>query len=552
MGNMNWNNVSFCATKKRNERMGRNGLVGDFYNNISQYDSVMVNWLNESDKNKEAFVKDPIGCFKKVANPDKKVLQIIESVNKLEDKEVEAMFLEENENDELIPCVNSDRNDMHGWDIVSSVRADAINNILKYAMDKSVLPKHFSKDITFEFFSQKIQIHFECEVGAPYICGGTGEVVETIIPVKYISVDGKEYHLLSDTGVKVKLKLDQVYNDRGGDEGDFIFYINFGQEFVYGIDFVNLPPDLEKEKQVVTILANAIKDAVAEIIDEHSRVEICKVAKSAIEEKYRFLLPNKVYYIFRGEEKEAAISILVQTVSSEPGERYVDAHLIPDGSDGCVMISNRLFMENTIKPSLVSAMKIAPDKLSIRKLDDKEGAYQIYNNGKFDMQEIKGYIPSVKKFNFDGYDDSFHISLDADIVPTAGIDLNLTADGTYTPYFEAVSGGKQQFALKEKKFTTNHEVNIEWWVYTVAALTALVTLFISGVFIAAVVAGIAFGVIGIIDAVVDSKAGGGITSQTILDVADGVKWEHADVVSLESINVNPNVLVGLKMRFLTS
>ncbi len=85
-----------------------------------------------------------------------------------------------------------------------------------------------------------------------------------------------------------------------------------------------------------------------------------------------------------------------------------------------------------------------------------------------------------------------------------------------------------------------------------AALTALVTLFLSGAFIAAVVTGIAFGVIGIIKAVIDSKAEGGITSKTILDVANGVKWEHADVVSLESINVNPNVLVGLKMRFLTS
>lgn len=581
--NIDWRKVSIVPAKPRLSHAVRNDIVGMFHREILQYDSVMMDWLNASPENRQAYVDDPLGCFRRVAKPAESTLQIVDRINQLPPQEVLAALSAQppayagavsypddaSAQDSACaePCLDDapaqdpagaapclgENLDIHGWDIVTSMRFTKLNALLQYAMDHGVLPTRLEGDVEIKVAWLLIKFHVGCDIGTPRVTGGGTDRLDLFFPVRNVTVRregeaGMEFPQPDGAGIHLEVSLEAVTSARAGGGNEYVFYMTFTDGFIHLATGVNLSKELLDlmggEGQVALILKNLLVRAV----EGHSRVEVCRVNPADIKQEYRFLVPSKAQYVatFKSAWKDGFLSILMLTTSQSEERRELDDDLIDKDCDGSVLISSPLFLENVVKKAMVSSCNIGADNVQCRRIEDRAGKpWQLQNAHGFDFRKIEGYTPHVKTLSLGAYGDQFHLNMTADVVPVDGITFHYWAKGDYAPYFT----DKQEFKIDQKYYSSDHETEVEWWVYTIAALAAVVALWMYGAIIGVMVAGLSFGTIGIVEAIMDNIAPPGVESSVFTGAIKDVRWSHGDIITFKGIRIATNILIGFTLPF---
>ena len=550
MNKIDWSKVSIASAKPALEDALRNDIFGQVHREMIQYDSVMMEWLNVSPENRQAYADDPIGCFKRIAKPTEATMQILNMVNQLPQDEVCAFYTARMSAPGKVDRPDAENYvDMHNWDVISTIKVAKINKIVKYAQENKYIPS----SLVYKFSNPMLMMlgSVECQFGVPSITAGDGQYITVTFPLKdKIKVFGEDYPIESEnTAVKMLIQLHAVSSKSEEKGEEYIFSLNLSKEFLVKVTTADFPEKLMEKVGSEAVLDFAFKLAFEETI-ENRDIELCRVKGSQVKEDYKFLLPTKARYIMNYHDKldNAQLCIVMLTTSKEEGEPVVDQEIGKDGCDGCIIISNQLFMDNVIRKALVSSCNVETGNLKCSKLriGDRE-TLQLENINDFDYKKVEGYVPRVTKLTFSGYNNRFHIYMTADVSPSAGITLHYKANGEYSASFSAGKINEQKFLLKEESYHSDHDLDIEWWVWMIAALASVLALWLTGPIVGLLLSGLSFGSIGIADAIIESVAPSGIKSSVFLDAASNVKWEHADIVSFESVNIDSNIQLEVKL-----
>lgn len=522
----------------------------------ARYDDALMSWLNASDENKKKFLEDPVGCFQRVSSPDEETMALLKEISPQVMEALSAQTPEDTVKG-LKAAEDTDSGvSVHGWDLVSAIKLGKINKLLAYAFNNGVLPKSFHYETTVSAFGFTVSLILDGTLGQPYISDTSGTNLDITFPIPscVMQVNGISYSMGKDVQVVLTVCLKCVETRSSNNNAVYTFYLMLKQDAVTNAVAKNIP------SESIAILGGQgpasgyLKDGVLGVCNGVS-IKICSVSADKIPAGYQFLIPKVAEYtaLKRASLEESVLAILMLTVTPESKEMTwtVDDGIVPDKCDGSVVLSNDLVIKNLLLPAVASALHLSADQLATRSLTVNEVSYQeIYNKKAFDYyQKIKGYTPSVTSLKFSEHGGIAHIHLEAHVTPTSGITLYYTADGEYTASFKSGSGSTQTLEFNKKTFTSKHHTDIEAWVYVVAALSGLVTAFIAGPVVAAILAGLSEGITAIIGSAINSKAPA-LNFDTFSSAASTVQWEHADIVTFKTVGLYGDLQLGVTIPIL--
>lgn len=533
-----------------------------YRNAILQYDDVMMNWLNASNENKQQFLSDPAGCFQKIANPDNKTLELLSSLNSISLNEIMQMedrhsaFEANSKTAVAAPNSSGSSISTHGWDLAAAIKVEKLNKLLSFAFEKKVLPQAFDYTTTIKFLSLVFQVHLLGTLGAPTISGGTGENINISFPITSgkLIFNNITYSLGSNASLILTVNLECVETTREDNSTVYTFYLKLHDKAMVAAAVNGLPPEVIDALGGASVIAAVVTDAVIAAAKEAS-IKICEVSASDIPSSYSYLVPKTAKYCFKqfATLEESILAVLVLTVSQKEGTRVIDDNAIPDGCDGSVIIQNQLFMKNILAKSIASSCNTTVDNLDFRTLSEHIGhPVELFNKNAFNYKQIEGYTPKITSLTVSEYDNYLYIHMNATVTPTAGINLHYNADGKYSASFSDASGGTQEFELTESSFDSGHTLDIEWWVWTIAALASVVALWVGGVLVGVIVGVLSAGIAGMVGGIISACAPSGLDSSTFTSAAAAVKWEHSDIVTFKKIGLFGDLQLGLTIPIIDS
>jgi len=560
MGTIDLHNFNFVSAKANKispssmkQSLTGTNPVGLFRQAVIQYDDVMLNWLNESDSNKQQFLQDPIGCFKKIAKPDDETLKLLASASAASPAEARQT----NQAAEKAAAVkaskassNSDSAGVstHGWDLMAAIKIGKLNKLLSIVYNKGYLPTDFDYSASLTIAGAEISIKATGKVGTPSVTGGTGELIDVTFPITSgtVTAGETEYDLGSDTKLTASIQLERVETTRSDKTTVYTYNLILEEKAISNVTVSGAPEDLVKAMGGSDILAAILKTILTNP-DKSIKVKICDISAPDIPDEYTFLVPSKSQYSFKqfSDLESSALAMLILTTSEKEGSRTVDDDIIPDDCDASLVIENKLFLENVLKDPIVEALETDDGNLEIKKITDgSESYYQIYNTQSFTTKEVEGYTPEITDFTASEHDGYLYIHMDAVITPTDGINLKYYADGKYSAEI-TTENGTQKFSLKEESFDSDHSLDIEWWVWLIAAAASIATFFVGGVVVVAICAALSFSAIGIIGGIISACAPDGLSSSVFSNALNTVKWAHTGEITFQEIDFYGDVLIGV-------
>lgn len=522
----------------------------------ARYDDALMNWINASDENKRAFLEDPVGSLQRATGLDAETMA---QLKKISPQVMEALAAQAPQEAAQAPeavkgAVSAVS--VHGWDIVSAIKIGKINKLLTYAYSKNILPQKLHYETSIHAFGLTIPLSIDGSFSAPYISGINGQNLNITFPLPnfVVTVNGMAFPLTKASTVVLTVGLNCVETRSAKNNAVYTFYLTLAQDAVSNAVANNIPAELLQTLGGAGPASGYLKDGVLSACNGAS-VKICSVSSDQIPSGYQFMIPKVAKYtgLKRATVEESVLAILMLTVTPESNKLTwtVDDAIIPDKCDGSVVLSNDLVIKNMLLPAVASAFQISTDKLKTRVCDPDNGSYQeIYNKEAFNYyKKVKGYTLSITSLKFSEHKGTASIHMEAHVTPTSGITLYYTADGEYTASFTAGSGKTQALELTEKTFTSKHNTDIAAWVYVVAALAGLITAFVSGPVVAAILAALSEAITAIIGSVINSKAPA-LNFDTFSSAASTVQWEHADIVTFKTVGLYGDLQLGVTIPIL--
>lgn len=560
---MNTNNsldkINIVSSKKsRFLKAGAAGNNNDIRSIVSRYDDVMVKWINASDENKQKFMKDPVGCFRKVAAPDEAEIDALRNAAPMTDDTLEESGKMADDVPAAGNILKAATNNMpvstHGWDIVSAIKIDKLNKILSLAYDSGILPKSFQTDFELKVFGVKIKISMEATLDAMSVCSGTGENIDIKIPIKALSVNNANQTITCDIDLIITVNLECVETTRSDNSTLYTYYFKLGDDSVKNAVAENVPDEIIAMFGNKEIFEGMVKHAILEAANG-AKVKICEINSEDIKSQYKFLIPKSAKYCFKQSNniEDSILAILLQTTSAEQGVRTVDDNVLPKDCDGSLILENRLFFENILKNPIAASLNTTADNLELRRLTDVLGnPYELYNKDSFKYKKVEDYTPKITKFTISEYQNKLYLHLDAVVTPTEGINLKYYANGKYSMIIKE-KDGVQTLVLDDndgKDFESDHSLDIEWWVWTCAALAGLLAIWIAGPLVAAILSAISIGIAAAVGAIISAIAPSGLEASIFTSAVDTVKWNYANIVSFKEVGLFGDVQLGVTIPIL--
>jgi len=543
------------SLKSSNEVFGQiNECLSDLYS----YDQVMTEWLARSEDNKIQFLNDPIGTFKMVASPTENTIKLLEVAQKWSESEKDFFydsFLKQDALSDENRLFSKEESSVTDWDIIASIKISEVNKIIKWAFIDKKIPELINHELIFSAFSSEVKLTISIRLDIPKIIGGTGSMLEVCFPIKEGVLSCTDlthgtqwgpWKLELGAKVNLQMNLKQVEACR---KNTFEFYLVFHSDYINNIVITGLP---EEAKEVIgTVIDNGVKTALTKEYGNHS-ILICRVSSELVQ-KYSFLLPKEAYCIFTESAvgiENSALSIVANTVTSSENMTFtIDKNVIPTECDATVKVSDLLFMQYILLPTLNARFGVTDEDPLFEILSDTGDSYlTIRNKRSFNLEKQGGYTPQVKKFTVCEHDGRLHIDIDVTVSPSKGIYLNYTSKGTYTIEFEQLKSGGQKLVLKKETYESSHTTHVDDWVWVVAALAGIATAFLA--LIGPLAIGISESIVAIIAAIVDTKAPNGIDPGVITSAVDTVRWGHTDLLAFTGATVNDDgVCLGMNINF---
>lgn len=425
---------------------------------------------------------------------------------------------------------------MQGWDVIVATRQKQINQGIKRAYDEGMIPKDFNQKMTFEFLGTKIDVTISGTFGTMQVVGGTGQVMQILLPVEKGTIEGAGGFKIDIKGTKVIVSLNLTFVEsqvKPKDGYNYDITIDFTKQDAWvGINLIDLPPVLEQQR---TAIAIALTDYLRKNTGGQSyRIATVNLKNYADQPEFKYVVPKLVQYAMLTSTQSAdqnIFAMLLQSVSASPGKAQLLDGTIPTGFESAVLVSNPLFMQHMIAPAIAKGFNIDATALAAT------GNPMVISNtmditAKVDADGEKEI--TIQRLAVQVTDNSLSIELKIRYVVSPGINLIYTISPSRYSFEIVEKDGKKQLELREVEFKASKDVEMEWWVWVLGGAAAILLLPIVGIIISAILAGIAMAIIAIIGAIVKDKAPD-LKSSVIVGAAKPVQWNYASIFSPQKV-----------------
>jgi len=356
--------------------------------------------------------------------------------------------------------------------------------------------------------------------------------------------DPKNVFIVTTDLTQVEAELQEKIEE---DQVNFDLILNLKKDFLVNITIEGLKaPEVVCLTDLLTVI---IKEKLSN--DRSFTIASFHLANDKVK-KFMPLIPRLAKFTFiRDEENidDSNFLILMLTTSTEEGNIYSNAPILPQDHDTITMLSNRIFINDVLRPSVIIGIeKEAKDKDSVNKsvkvkcIDDRAGneMYQIYNDGKIKLNqdhnpwidELKIQVDNVKQ-NLNSY---IFVKANATF-------MDIHIDTWVNSWQEFTVDDDQMIGIKEVNTESGHKTHMEWWKWLVASIVAVITAFI----------GLVFGMITIIFVAVANALAAG-SNPDLGDSIEGmakdiVQWPNQKYVVLKKIESPGNIVFLITVDF---
>ncbi len=516
------------------------------YDGLMEYDSVMTDWLNESEENKAQYKRNPLKTFLAVTGMGKNVFTDI--MSPLADKEALLKQVEDEEDFTLDEAKTTYTN---GWDIVNLATLDVINSVFSALFSngievsvplksddqttvlklKTVINTFKFTDLNGSLASMELQLE-NCTVSGVL----NGDSIECVVGkiVITFNVELQKVSLETESGNSMELYLDLWADDVISD----------------------IDTDVESDHFVLKcVLDEILPQAFEKIIDQIPIKEPYKICTVDIDEKTQdkinWLIPD--FASFSGssvldkngvEKKELAV--FAKTLDKDVADLNlnIEKQFADSKADGTMGVAERIVLGYILPACIASSLKKMepPVEVPYMQYDENENCLKI---DKTITEEESGAVINVKDFRVSSRESGFRLDFYVDgnwgagmvtFDATAFIDIRLSFknDGT--------DGGCLEVSVSNP--TIDYDVDIPWWEWLIMA----VLLFSLVGIIVDVILGIILGVAaGIIDSIMKALQENGIDGLPCT-IKIPIQWNNLQFLEMETMDFSEGMHLSYSMQ----
>lgn len=532
--NVTINDVNFTV-KSSSELLGKNDInVQDsnssFLTKFHQYDELMTAYLSDAN-HLTAFINNPREQFNKVCSPDSAFLDEL------------TAFIKKNNVSTDITSESIVKNVLegersNGWDLVSVLAAKDVNTIINKALPQPITIE--DKCTVSMGFLGNINAEYSLDIGNISVIGGKGSAVYlgakiTNGTIKIdTSVGHFEFAISAD--VQVNISLECVSSNLK--ETDV--YLNFTDKYVDDVKISN--------SQITVIVKPAtagdddtLTDDILAIIIKSSLSNITKIklfSAKALD------LPGiskikQVRYGMKENVETVVLAALVQMTENPGLSLDFDETSIPANSNMALILKDDFFMTQILLPMLKNTFKDADLSYQNKQIQlNSKFAYTFDNKGEKTTADITGFTMKFEKGNLKAH-------MVAEKEPSAGIHIKITIDAAYQFTATEPKAGKQNIELKEVSFKVKKDASLEWWVYVVGGIAAVLAFPIFGIIATALGATLT----GTLSVIIKNCFIPDISGTQITGIMGCIQWEGANLVKIDNFDLSNDVLIGGTFTF---
>lgn len=475
-----------------------------FLNQLYCYDDLMTDYLKDSD-HLQKFLENPQEVFDTVCDPSVSFMEGLEKIS--------PQCSVREQNFEMVSEQNSiSGNRTNGFDIVAVLGVKTINDIIKKELGENV---RIDKQFTVKNFNGEIHCNF-----SDYLVKSSEEDRITL----FISMkDGKvkietPITLEMDVNATIELtvKLDKIFSNVGGQD----FYLNFGEDYIQSLNIIELSatPAAELEK-----LGESERDSLFSFLLKMVLPSLEKVKLFSVEGLNipAFSKVKKVFYSVKGAEESAAFGIMV-LLSDTAIEPSFDEKAIPDGSTIGIMIKDSIFMEEFLKQELEKKLPNTTLKYENNKL-------VLCNGGTLPVDKYK---MNLNAFTLEILDGKLKTYIVGKVTPSAGIHVTITAD--------LILGFRGNELEQDPASKIKKDVTLDWWVYLIGGITAVIAFPIMGIIATALIGSIT----GTLNLIIKDLFVPDISGSEIDKFLSVIKFDSLGSLTIKSVDLSNDILIG--------
>lgn len=528
------NDVNFTV-ESSSELLGKNDINSQnsnltFLTKLHQYDELMTDYLKDAE-HLTAFINNPAEQFSKICSPEDTFLdelkEYVQNNNILSEHPSETVVLN---------ALKGERS--NGWDIVSVLAAKDVNTIIKKA-----LPQPLSVSAECEIpmgILGSITAKISTDIENLSVTGGQGSAVYLSANIRNgiieIDVPAGHFKFGLSADVQVNVSLECVSSNL--EKSDV--YLNLAENYVNNVEVTNSQITvLEKPKTAQG--EDTLTDEILVIIVKAAlgMVQKIKLFSAASLDVPGLSQLKLVRYAMKEKLDTVVLAALIQ-MTDKPGQSLdFDENCIPEKSNMALVLKEDFFMSQILLPTLKNTFKNA--KLIYQN-------NQIYLNEKFTYTfDNKGDKTTVDitGFTIKFEDGSLKTHMVAEKEPSAGIHIKITIDAKYQFKAAEPKGGKQNIELKEISFNVKKDASLEWWVYLVGGIAAVLVFPIFGIIATALGATLT----GTLSVIIKNCFIPDISGTQITGVMGCIQWTGANLVKIDNFDLSNDVLIGGTFTF---
>lgn len=406
----------------------------------------MMQWLQD-DANALAFCNDPLAAFQKATGGPAEVIERLKGMQIAP----EALNLPQPEAPGIVPAsarqaaVQQVADVTEGWDLVIGMDHTAVNRVLQYVYDQSLLPHTLPGTYEVPLKSYD-KVAVEAELAVPTLSDGTGNNVTVCLhvskgtldltgdkPISGVDITGLEFYLTVNL-----VKFQSPVHPMEGSRYDFYLDIADASAFV-GFRIENSPVQLA----VYEIL---LEVALLALLRTTFSGKCCKLFTANLNGAgdYAFLIPQEINYAGQSSASEApALGALLTTSSGRRGAVQLNADLFPHDAQGkqtgnfVLAMFRDLFLSNIGISSFISAFHEETSTFA-----NCTERHYVYNVKEFDyFEKVKGYTVRIRSAILRIENGELTLNLQARVTPSAGLYLDYTVHVPYQASIQAKKGG---------------------------------------------------------------------------------------------------------------
>lgn len=518
------------------------------YDGLMRYDSIMTNWINESEENKTKFRRDPIKTFLSVTGVEKSVF--MDMVSPLVKREALSEQVGDAENFTLDEAKTSYTN---GWDIVNLATLDVINMAFSKLFSNGV---KINVPLTSE--EKKTDLNLEIDIDKFIFADLNGCLANMEIQFGNCTVsgvlDGNDIDCtLENLEITFQVALQKVSLETESGKNLELYLDLWADDAISNIDI-----KVECNNFFLKcFLDEILPDVFEKIIGQIPIAEPYKICTVEIDEetqdKINWLIPD--FASFSGESvfdkdgvEKKEMAVFAKTLDKDVANLNlnIEQQFADSRADGTLGIAERIILGYILPICIASTLKnmAASDaevEIPPMQYEESENCLKI---DKTITVEESGAVVNIKDFKVVSRESGFRLNFYVDGNWGAGmVNFDATGFADIRLSFTKDESGEHLTAAVSNP-TIDYDIEIPWWEWLIMAL--LIISFWGA--IAGIILGIILGIAsGIIDSIMKAFQENGIDGLPIT-VEVPIQWNNLQMLDIQSMSFSKGIHISYSMQ----